>query len=76
MANSYTDCSYYIVDLNQKKEYFLAKGFSPYSLGLVKFPYFNYESFPYVMAKEDDYLSIVNVRTGFIFRLWNIPTHN
>jgi len=76
MASSYTECSYFIVDLNQKKEWFLNKGFSPYALGVTKFPSFNYNSFPYVLAKEDDYITIVNVRTGFIFRLNNIPTHN
>ena len=54
----------------------MCKGFSPYALGLTKFPYFNMQEFPYVLAKEDDYMSIINVRTGFVLRLCYIPTHN
>ena len=76
MASSYSECSFYIIDLVKKKETFLCKGFSPYALGLHKFPYFNYQDFPYVLAKEDDYMSIVNVRCGFVLRLCKIPTHN
>ena len=52
MASSYSECSFYIIDLVKKKETFLCKGFSPYALGLHKFPYFNYQDFPYVLAKE------------------------
>ena len=76
LVASYSDCSYFIVDLKNEKEDFLNKGFSPYALGLQKFPKFNIEKFPYVLAKEDDYLSIINVRSGSILRLMSMPTHN
>ena len=79
MVASYSDCSYYIVDLVEKKERFLCKGFSPYAMGLIKFPEYSYEGenpFPYVIAKEDDYLTVINVRYGFAFRLAHVPTHN
>ena len=79
MVASYSDCSYYIVDLVNKKESFLCKGFSPYAMGIVKFPDFQYDGeapFPYVLAKEDDYLTIINVRAGFSIRLAHVPTHN
>lgn len=48
-------------------------------MGLIKFPDYSYageEPFPYVLAKEDDYLTVINVRAGFAFRLAHIPTHN
>ena len=73
---SYSDCSYYIVDLNKQEERFLCKGYSPYSLCMSKFPYFNYEEFPYVLAKEDDYMTIINVRAGLVLNLVSLPTHN
>jgi hypothetical protein len=79
MVASYSNCSYYIVDYVKKTEIFLCKGYSPYAMGLVKFPDFSYEGespFPYVLAKEDDYLTIINVRTGFAIRLAHVPTHN
>lgn len=38
LATSYSDCGYYIIDLNKKEEYHLCKGFSPYALGVQKFP--------------------------------------
>lgn len=40
LVASYSDCSYYLVDLVQRKESLLCKGFSPYAMGLVKFPDF------------------------------------
>ena len=40
LVASYSDCSYYLVDLVQRKETLLCKGFSPYAMGLVKFPDF------------------------------------
>ena len=76
LVASYSDCSYYILDLNTGKEEFLNKGFSPYALGLKKFPNFDYEEFPYVLVKEDDFMTILNVRTGFVFKLVSVPTHN
>lgn len=76
LCSSYSDCSYFIVDLNTQSEKFVIKGFSPYALGLLKFPYFNMQEFPYVLAKEDDYVVILNVRGGFAFSLVHIPTHN
>jgi hypothetical protein len=79
LCSSYSDCSYYIVDLQQKTEKFLCKGFSPYAMGLVKMPDYAYsgeDEFPYVLAKEDDYLTIIHVRAGFALRLANVPTHN
>ena len=79
MVASYSDCSYYLVDLAQKKETFLCKGFSPYAMGLVKFPDFSFAGenpFPYVLAKEDDFLTVIHVRAGFAFRLAHVPTHN
>jgi hypothetical protein len=48
-------------------------------MGLIKFPDYQFDGenpFPYVLAKEDDYLSVINVRSGFIFRLAHVPTHN
>lgn len=79
LVASYSDCSYYVVDLAHKREELLCKGFSPYAMGLVKFPHYQFEGespFPYVLAKEDDYLSVINVRAGFVFRLAHVPTHN
>ena len=54
----------------------MCKGFSPYAMGLVKFPGYSYNEFPYVIGKEDDYLTIINVRAGFSLRLAAMPTHN
>ena len=79
LVASYSDCSYYMVDLAAQKEELLCKGFSPYAMGLSKFPDFAFAGetpFPYVLAKEDDYLAVLNVRTGFAFRLAHVPTHN
>ncbi|CDW91582.1 UNKNOWN [Stylonychia lemnae] len=76
LVSSYSDCSYYVVDLNKKEEFFLCKGFSPYGMGISKFPSYSFDNFPYVMAKEDDYMTIINVRAGFSFRLISLPTHN
>jgi len=82
LVASYSDCSYYLVDLEEKKELFLCKGHSPYAMGLVKFPDFNFaktlqtEAFPYVLCKEDDYLTVIHVRAGFSMRLAHVPTHN
>lgn len=79
LVASYSDCSYYLVDLEKRTESFLCKGFSPYAMGLVKFPDYSYagdEPFPYVLAKEDDYLTVIHVRAGFAFRLAHVPTHN
>jgi len=49
-------------------------------MGLTKMPDFSYsageDSFPYVLAKEDDYLTLIHVRAGFALRLANVPTHN
>ena len=76
---SYSDCSYYLVDLEKKTEQFLCKGFSPYAMGLAKFPDYKFDGenpFPYVLAKEDDFLTIIHVRAGFAFRLAHVPTHN
>lgn len=76
LISSYSDCSYYVVDLNKKEEFFLCKGFSPYAMGISKFPYYNFDNFPYVMAKEDDFMTIINVRSGHVMRLCSMPTHN
>ena len=76
LVSSYSDCSYYIVDLTKQEEFFLCKGFSPYAMGSHKFPSYNFEDFPYILAKEDDYMTIVHVRAGFSLRLCSIPTHN
>ncbi len=84
LVASYSDCSYYLVDLESHQESFLCKGHSPYAMGIVKFPQYQYEkgssieapSFPYVLAKEDDYMCIINVRSGFSMRLMHVPTHN
>lgn len=76
LISSYSDCSYYIVNLNDKSEFFLCKGFSPYAMGLIKFPNYSFNDFPYVIAKEDDFLTVINVRAGFSFRLVSLPTHN
>ena len=76
LVASYTDCSYYLVDLENKTERLLVKGFSPYALGLQLFPYFNLATFPYVLAKEDDFMTILNIELGFAFRLCNVATHN
>lgn len=43
LVASYSDCSYYLVDLETKQESFLCKGHSPYAMGLVKFPDYQYE---------------------------------
>ena len=45
-------------------------------MGIDKFPYYNFEDFPYILAKEDDFMTIIHVRTGFALRLCSIPTHN
>ena len=48
-------------------------------MGIVKFPDFSFAGenpFPYVLGKEDDFLTVINVRTGFAFRLAHVPTHN
>lgn len=76
MVSSYSDCSYYIIDLEQQKEMFLCKGFSPYALGIQKFPYFNFSDFPYILAKEDDNMTVIHAKTGFVMNLCSIPTHN
>ena len=76
LVSSYSDCSYYLVDLNKKEEAFLCKGFSPYAMGISKFPAYSYDNFPYVLAKEDDFLTIIHVRSGYVFRLCSVPTHN
>jgi len=75
LVASYSDCSYYLVNLATKEESFLAKGFSPYSLGLCMFPEFDYEEFPFVLAKEDDWICAINVKAGFIYRLVHCSTH-
>lgn len=48
-------------------------------MGLIKFPDYQFggeNPFPYILAKEDDYLTVINVRAGFSFRLAHVPTHN
>lgn len=45
-------------------------------MGLCIFPEFDYENFPMVLAKEDDWISVINVRSGFIYRLTSCSTHN
>ena len=48
-------------------------------MGLTKLPDYAYsgeDEFPYVLAKEDDYLTVIHVRAGFALRLVNVPTHN
>jgi hypothetical protein len=69
VAASYSDCSYYTIDIEKKEEKFLCKGFSPYAMCLTLFPEFDYESFPFILAKEDDFISILNVRSGLIMGL-------
>ena len=76
LVSSYSDCSYYIVDLNKKEESFLCKGFSPYAMGISKMPGYSFDNFPYVLAKEDDFITIIHVRAGYAFRLCWVPTHN
>lgn len=82
LVASYSDCSYYLVDLETKQESLLCKGHSPYAMGLIKFPDYQFEKghlgnqFPYVLAKEDDYLTVIHVRAGFSLRLAHVPTHN
>jgi hypothetical protein len=79
LAASYSDCSYYVLNLKEHSESFLCKGFSPYAMGLTKLPAYAYageDEFPYVLAKEDDYLTVIHVRAGFALRLVNVPTHN
>jgi hypothetical protein len=79
LAASYSDCSYYLINLKEQSETFLCKGFSPYAMGLTKLPDYAYageDEFPYVLAKEDDYLTVIHVRAGFALRLVNVPTHN
>ena len=45
-------------------------------MGISKFPSYSYDNFPYVLAKEDDFLTIIHVRSGYVFRLCSVPTHN
>jgi hypothetical protein len=42
LASSYSECSYFIINLSNQEEKFLAKGYSPYALGLLKFKNFSY----------------------------------
>ena len=73
---SYSDCSYYKINLTTKEETLLAKGFSPYAMGMCMFPDFDYEKFPLLLAKEDDWITAINVRSGYIYRLTSCSTHN
>jgi hypothetical protein len=73
---SYSDCSYFKINLETKEETLLGKGFSPYSMGLCLFPDFDYDNFPFVLAKEDDWISVINVQSGFVYRLTSCSTHN
>ena len=45
-------------------------------MGISKFPYYSFDTFPYIMAKEDDFMTIIHVRAGFALRLCEMPTHN
>jgi len=45
-------------------------------MGISKIPSYSFDNFPYVLAKEDDFMTIINVRAGFAFRLCSLPTHN
>lgn len=76
LVASFSDCSYYLVDLNTKETHFLSKGYSAYAMGIAKFPGYSYDTFPWVLAKEDDCISLLHVRSGFVLKLTEMLTHN
>lgn len=76
LVASFSDCSYYLVDLKTKETHFLSKGYSAYAMGIAKFPGYCYDTFPWVLAKEDDCICLLHVRSGFVLKLAEMLTHN
>ena len=77
LVSSYSECSYYLVNLETHQETLLCKGFSPYALTLsALMGTFDLQNFPYLIAKEDDNLVIIHATAGFVMRVVPLATHN
>ena len=63
-------CEYFVIDLELQTQMFMCKGHS-WAIQVIPFPGFDMDEFPYILAKEDYCLSIVNAKDGEWYKLKN-----
>jgi len=63
-------CEYFVIDVEQQSQMYMCKGHS-WAVQILLFPGFDYDDFPYILAKEDYCLTIINAKEGEWFKLKN-----
>ena len=66
---NYYDCSYHSVNIRDNTEELLCTGFSSRGINVEPSPYFDFEDFPYVLAKENRWLCILHLRHKKCYKL-------
>jgi murein DD-endopeptidase MepM/ murein hydrolase activator NlpD len=61
-------CEYFVIDYLEKTQMYMCKGHS-WAIQILPFPSFDLEEFPYILAKEDYCLSIINANTGDWYKM-------
>ena len=61
-------CKYYVIDTLQQTATEIAKGLT-WSISMSPFPDFDVDTYPYVFAREDYNLTILNCKTGNVFNI-------
>jgi len=61
-------CEYYVIDVTEMQQTYMCKGHS-WAIQCLAFPGFDFEEFPYILAKEDYCLTIIDAREGEWYKL-------
>eukprot|EP00347_Sterkiella_histriomuscorum_P000358 403376169 len=72
LCMSQKDCKYYQIDFFRFLETPIAQGFCKRSISMVKFPQYHQDKFPFVLAKEEEFITILDSQNGNIYKLVNV----